>query len=636
MRSSHAVYGALYVAPVAVAVSFNLGYAYWLLSGVAGAALVMWLWDLGSWHRLTAFVVNGATSFANLLLGASLYVQGSGFNTQFFYHLDGETFAIARQAYALVFFGAWVYWLGLCAFPLVLGRRKVDGSERHRPRWSMALAGIVAIAAYAPLISFVSFVLAADGPQPAIREAMTSTVVVELEALQAPKSLVLIFAESLEATYSQRDVFGDDFTPYLTALAKKGVSFDDMREVNNTGSTITGMVGAMCALPLRSPMPWEQVNTVLPNVDVPLAGEACLGDVLAAHGYQTVFMGGAPLEFAGKDRFLAAHGFTELYGASDLLPLLDDPDYRSGWGIHDDTLFEFAMAKLDALSESASPFALALLTLDTHHPSGLPSASCPARGAEASDMEYAIRCSDRLLSIFIEQVRSRYDNVVVALFSDHLAHRNELFGTLRSHTESRRLRLAMWGPEIEPMRIARQGTHYDVMPTILDFLGFEGWLKHNLGTSLLRAESPWFLLDEETTTTITQELPEIRLGKETRIEFAAAGPTIDIDGRRILATNEGLELKNSIFSMEFDEQIGFVGFRDDENSDEFLAAVGQGVWVGVSTNKRFNGRFAAGEPAKIVFFAGCFDGDGPIAGPLWWRESLDVAAVMNGCGLGAQ
>ena len=630
---SRAAYCVLHVGPIAIAVSYNLAYAYWLLSGVAVAALVVWLWDLGSWHRLTAIVVNGATSFANLLLAASLYVQGVGFNAQFFYHLDGETFAIARQAYSLVFFGAWVYWLGLCVVPLILGRRKGRLGTTRLPGQFMAVAGIAAVAAYAPLLSFVSFVLAPDAPQSTVQEPSISTVEIDLEALRDPKSLVLIFAESLEATYSRQDIFGDDFTPRLTALARKGANFEDMREVNNTGSTITGMVGAMCAMPLRSPMPWKHVNTVLPNVETPMPGKACLGDVLAAHGYRTVFMGGAPLGFAGKGKFLGAHGFAELHGASDLLPLLEDPDYRSAWGIHDDTLFEFATDKLDALADGDSPFALVLLTLDTHHPSGLPSGSCPSRGQEASDMEFAIRCSDRLLSGFIDDVLSRYHDVVVALLSDHLAHRNELFRTLSGHGNSRRLRFSVWGPDVGPIRVERMGTHYDVMPTILDFLGFQNWLKHGIGTSLLRSDSPWFSLDEQTTTTVTQDLPDIRLEMNSEIVFKANGPTIEIDGHRLVATNEGLTLTNAIFAMQFDEMGSLVGFRDGESADDFLLETGDALWVGVSTNERFNRRFVDDGPTKLAFFGGCFGADGLVAEPLWWRERLDVSALMGGCGV---
>ena len=628
-----AAYCVLHVAPIAVAVSFNLAYAYWLVSGVAVAALVMWLWDLGGWHRLTAILVNGATSFANLLLAASLYVQGVGFNAQFFYHLDGETFAIARQAYALVFFGAWVYWLVLCAVPLLLGWHKAGLGARDVRRRFTVLAGIAAAVAYAPLLSFVSFAFAADGPQATAQEPRVSAVDIEPQTLVDPRSLVLIFAESLEATYGRRDIFGDDFTPRLTALASQGANFEDMREVNNTGSTITGMVGAMCALPLRSPMPWEHVNTLLPNVDVPLPGVACLGDLLAAHGYRTVFMGGAPLGFAGKGKFLAAHGFAELHGASDLLPRLEDPDYRSGWGVHDDTLFEFAMHRLDALADGVSPFALVLLTLDTHHPSGLPSASCPSRGQEASDMEFAIRCSDRLLSGFIENLLSRHGDVVVALFSDHLAHRNELFSTLKNHGNSRRLRFSVWGPDVDPIRVERMGTHYDVMPTIFDFLGFDNWLKHGSGASLLRFDSPWLSLDDESTTTITQDLPDIRLATNSEIVFKANGPAIEIDGHRLVATNEGLNLTNAIFAMQFDEEGNLVGFRDGESADDFLLETDDALWVGVSTNERFNGRFVDDEPTKLAFFAGCFGADGLIAEPLWWRERLDVSVLMSGCGL---
>ena len=627
-----AAYGALYLAPIVVALSFNPVYAYWLLSGVAVAAFVVWSWRLGAWQRVAAGLVNATTSFGNLLLVSSLYVQGVGFNAQFFHHLDGETFAIARQAYATLFFGAWIYWLILAVFPVLFAGRRRHGIGRRPSGLAVTVAGVVGLVAYAPLLSLASFpFLRADDLPPLVARPVVDRIEIEPVPLQDPKSLVLIFAESLEATYSRSDIFGDDFTPRLTALASRGVSFADIREVNNTGSTITGMVAALCALPLRSPMPWEHVNTVLPNVDVPLPREACLGDILAAHGYRTVFMGGAPLGFAGKGKFLAAHGFKEHYGAAYFVPLLEDPTYRSGWGIHDDTLFDFAIRKLDALLGEAKPFALTLLTLDTHHPSGLPSGSCRPRDGEGTAMEYAIRCSDQLLGDFIENVRTRDENIVVVLFSDHLAHRNELFSTLRRHASARKLRLSVWGSDIEPLRVAKPGTHYDVMPTVLDFLGFEDWLRHNWGASLLRYASPWFALDRDAKASVTQDLPTIRLEAESNIVFGASGPTITVGGRRFGATNEGLPLVNAVFAMEFDERGNLVGFRDHENFDEFISGLTGKIQVGVSTNDRFNARFVSGKPTKITFFAGCLESGEYIAGPLWWREKVKVGAVFESC-----
>ena len=475
----------MYVAPIAVAVSFNLAYAYWLLSGLSIAALVALLWNRGGWHRLTAFVVNAGSSFANMLLGASLYVQGVGFNEEFFYHLNDETRTIARQTHSIAISGVWAYLALICAFPMFLGRRRAGA--RHSRGRAVAIAATLGVVSYAPLLSVIAFAWSRTQELPGLATAPDARAAMQDPvAIEDPKSLVLIFAESLEATYSRDDLFGDDFTPRLTALAEKGANFDDMRQVAGTGSTISALVAAMCAKPPRAPMPWERGN-----VDVPLPGEACLGDVLAAHGYRTVFMNGAPLQFAGKGRFFSEHGYGEVYGLADFIPLLDDPDYRTGWGIYDDTLLEFAMRKIDELAGEGVPFALTLLTLDTHHP-GMPSASCPQGGRAGSGMERAIRCTDRLLSGFVEAVSSRYDGVIVALFSDHLAQRNDLFRTLRRHSGERRLRFSVWGGNIEPMRIGKRGTHYDLMPTLLDFLGFERILRHNVGASLLRYDSPWF------------------------------------------------------------------------------------------------------------------------------------------------
>ena len=631
----HVAYFALYVVPIALAVSFNFVYIYWLVSGVAIAMLVVWLWNASVWHRLLALALNAGSSLATFALASSLYVQGTGFNAQFFHHLDGATFAIAREAYAPIFFGSWVYWLVLCVWPTILGRHEWIRAKVGAQVGRVALAASLGVVAYAPLLSLLAYAFSRfDETEATTIVAKVTSGTIEVDSAADPKSLVLIFAESLEATYSRPDVFGGDLTPRLTALARQGTTFEDIREVNNTGSTITGMVGALCALPLRSPMAWEHVNTLLPNVDAPLPGAACLGDVLSAHGYRTVFMGGAPLAFAGKGNFLAAHGFQERYGASYFLPRLAEPGYRSGWGVHDDTLFDFAMDKVEELSDvdrpdsTESPFALLILTLDTHHPKGFPSASCPARNDEGTDMEFAIRCSDKFIADFVETARARFDDVVVALFSDHLAHRNELFATLRKNPDARRLRFAVWGPDVEAAQVERRGTHFDVMPTLLDFLGFEKWLRHNIGASLLRYESPWFTLDPESSAVVTQTLPPIRLEPGARIVFEAKGPTIHVDGRRVLASNEGLALVDAIFAMEFDAAGNIVGFRDGELPNQFVPA-GDGIFVGVSTNRKFNERLVPDSPTKTTFFAGRLDAGDVVAGPLWWRKTVGVSVFFD-------
>ena len=612
----------MYLAPVAFAVRFNPAYAYWLVSSVAIVALVVSLWRGGPSGRAAAMAVNGATAFGNFLLAASLYLQGTGFNAQFFHHLDGETFAIARDAYAYLFFGSWLYWLLLCAMPFAIGP---GAGKRRRLRIRLGLAGI-ALLAYAPLLSLIDYAVGrlVEERSELILPMDGRTVVPE--PLDAPRNLVLVFAESMEATYSRRDLFGADLTPRLTALAEQGVRFGDMRQVRHTDTTITGMIAALCARPLVSDLALQNANALVPTFGEALAGELCLGDVLAAHGYRTVFLGGAPLAFAGKGAFLESHGFHERYGRTALLSRLPDPSYRSGWGIHDDSLFAFAHEKLDALARD-QPFALALLTLDTHHPSGIPSASCGAHDGSDTAMEFAIRCSDRLLARFIETVRERHPGTVVALLSDHLAHRNDLAPTLRANAASRRLRFAIWGSHLAPMAIEKRGTHYDIMPTLLDALGFERWRRHNLGASLLRFESPWWEFEQDATVALTRTLPDIVLKPDDAIVFEAKGPTIHLGGIRLLATNDGLELDDSIFTVEFEADGKARGFRRFATLDEFLRAGPGRRLVGVSSNADFNRRFGTDRPTKLTYFAGRFP-EGFAARPLWWREAVNASGTI--------
>ncbi len=292
----------------------------------------------------------------------------------------------------------------------------------------------------------------------------------------------------MEATYSRADLFGEDLTPRLTALAASAKRFTNMRQVPLAAWSTGAFVAAQCARPVSANAWWRQaVQGGAARVD----GATCLGDVLAALGYRTVFMTGVDIHFGGVETFHAAHGFVERLGFEALSPLAGAGTAlrpNRHWLIEDKTLFALARAKVDELAEEAAPFALVVTTADTHGP-GFPSASCEG----ADGMLAAVRCADRLITAFVGNVRAAHPNVVVALLTDHLAGTSfvgsELMAVL-ARTDERRLRFTAWAPDAVPETIARPGTHFDVMPTLMDFLGLSAWTEHYLGASLLRSESP--------------------------------------------------------------------------------------------------------------------------------------------------
>ncbi len=578
------------------------------------AAAVVAISTVGIARRITVAVFVGVTSLANFMLLSSLYTQGTGFNEAYFFHLNGETFRVARNAFPTLFFGSICLWILLSLYPLVLCNR--------RPRKAATLAALllVGVSLSAPFHSLASHFAAArhatESPTILLR-AYSPDIIVDTAA--KPRSLVLIFAESMETLYSDASVFGEDLTPRLSALAKQGIEFTDIRQVRNTGWTMGGLVAAQCGVPMSTAM---GANSVLANIALPLPQEICLGDILSAYGFNTTYMGGADLRFAGKGNFLAAHGYNEILGQAALAAEQEDPDDVSGWGVFDDALFAAATDKLAQLSAQDAPFLLTLLTLDTHHPSGYPSASC-AHSAE-NDFASVIRCSDKLIASFIQSVRSKHPDVVVALFSDHLSHRNDVFEKLTAHQTKRRLRLFLLGDGIEPGAVAAPGTHMDVLPTLMETIGITAYTSHNLGRSLLSATSGWFSLDNPESLILNSDKlgMEVALGEE--LTFTAKGPRINFGEHTLLATTQGLELRNDVYAVEFDHNrqvkrfLTANAFSDSEHLPD-------GFIVGVSNNRDFNRRYFADGGSPLIYMAGYLNSEEHIVAPLWWQESVTVA-----------
>lgn len=594
-----------------------------MASDIVLATAVRWLWAGGWARRVAALTANSVSVFGNVLLMLSLWLQGAGFNAQFFFHATWGTLAWGYEALAPVFLACWLYWLLLSLWPFLLK----DGRLPSRGRVvAVASAGLVL---NAPLISLASNAFAyAMEQRDVLLVPKTPNQAIDSRPLQSPRNLILIFAEGLEATYGLPEVFGEDATPRLTALASQGMRFTNMRQVSHTGWTMGAMVAAQCAFPMG---PAGNFNSVVggATLDARVPGAVCLGDVLEAHGYRTIYMGGASLLFGRKDAFLAEHGFDDRYGLKRLKPMLRDPSYVSDLGAHDDSLFSLALDKLTEL-DGGPPFALAMLTLDTHGPFGFPSARCGPRTGEG--LLFAIRCSDRLLSDFIKEVRRRHPDALVALLSDHLANFNDL-GRQEPPAEERRLRFAAWGEGIAPATIDRRGTHFDVTPTLMDLLGIDAWAEHNLGASLLRFDSPWFANGHlPRALRVVHALPDLEAHSGDEVAFDAIGPSpiIALDGRRILVTDRGLRLQRAVFAIAFDADGRAVAHRSFRGADGQAVLRAVEDWasgrmlIGVSSHQGINQRLLPEGIDEATFFIGRIGADGFIVGPLSGRKQVTI------------
>ena len=290
------------------------------------------------------------------------------------------------------------------------------------------------------------------------------------------RNLILIYVESLEETYSNRALFGDDLLAPLRAVG--GQSLPAYQQMPGATWTIAAMVATQCGVPL----------TVYTQDDVRregderafLAGATCLGDILQSRGYRNVFLGGAPLSFAGKGAFLRDHGYQVRYGKDEWLaagarpPGKENPDL-GGWGMFDEVLLARAREQLETLHASGQPFNLTVLTLDTHNPNGYPSPSCRPDPTDRGyvDFERIVACTSRHVAEFARFVRDNgyLKDTTLVILGDHLAVGNPLDAKLRSVPEhERRVFNLFLGAEPFPKQTAPV-LSFDMFPTLLEATG---------------------------------------------------------------------------------------------------------------------------------------------------------------------
>lgn len=289
-------------------------------------------------------------------------------------------------------------------------------------------------------------------------------------AADQPKNLVLIYVESLEATYGNADLFGKDLLQPLKAAG--GRSFARFPAAPGTEWTIAGIIASQCGLPLKRVSVYnendqgQQVSSYLPNA-------RCLPDMLAGLGYHNVFMGGASLDFSGKGLYLRNHGYHELYGKEEWVAGGVDPaSLEDWWGLHDDDLFANARKKVTELHASGEPFNLTLLTVDTHGPRGYASKAC-AGVPKAGRFENIVECTARQVADFVRFIETSgyMENTRVVVLGDHLAMPNPLSDKLK-RAPDRHVFNAFFPAQAATMQ-RDEILHFDMYPTILEFIGIK-------------------------------------------------------------------------------------------------------------------------------------------------------------------
>lgn len=425
------------------------------------------------------------------------YFTGEGFNESVFYHLSTDLGGAGLSQYwrltligvtsfigfiaciviAADCFGKRRFGISKSIESTVLWNENSDKTQSKQTRFfkTNLLAGFSAIALLLFANPFFKDIIQYFSPKSSSAPSFVSEYYAPVKRLpiRQKRNIVVIYAESLERTYLDGDLF-PGLMPNLSRLEKDATSFSKIGQVYGTGWTIAGLVATQCGVPLYTLGHVNQQG----RADKFMPEALCLGDILKSNGYNVHFSGGADLAFAGKGNFLKDHGFNSIHGKQHFKEKLQSRKYFSGWGLKDDTLLSELKTQYYDLKEKGKPFAIFGLTVDTHHPNGLETPACIENGIQYEDGESsslnAVACADWLIGNFVDEMKAKgeLDNTILVVLSDHFAMKNQVHGVLESGDRQNLFYIFDDKPDNDKI-IDKPGSTLDFSPTLLSYLGIK-------------------------------------------------------------------------------------------------------------------------------------------------------------------
>lgn len=240
------------------------------------------------------------------------------------------------------------------------------------------------------------------------------------------QNLIYIYLESMETTFLSEEVGGgNDVTPIpeLYTLAQENINFSHNEDVGGYAAlsgatwTVGGLVSHTAGIPLKTPLDMGGNDY---GQDEFLPGVNTLSDLLHENGYYQALMVGSDASFGGRKQYFEQHGTDKIYDlftarADGIVP----EDYMVWWGMEDLYLYEYAKQELPKLAAQDQPFALTMLTVDSHHVDGYVCEYCT--NDYEVQYENVLACASRQALEFVNWIQEQdfYENTTIIISGDH-------------------------------------------------------------------------------------------------------------------------------------------------------------------------------------------------------------------------
>jgi len=203
-------------------------------------------------------------------------------------------------------------------------------------------------------------------------------------------------------------------------------------------------------------------NKVGRNFDFDLPNMRFLSDILHYNGYQTLFVKGGSIYFAGTKRFLENHGFDpeNVYGYESFEEWKDFVKTKKWWGVDDKTMLQMFKEKITSLDKN-KPFFAVGFTLDFH------AGANPLFQKKADMLKSNIININDFISWFKKQ--DFYENTTLIILGDHKRMGRGVYPGGGIYNAFFNLPKEL----LENLNTHRTFNQIDMFPTLLEIMGFE-------------------------------------------------------------------------------------------------------------------------------------------------------------------
>ena len=274
-------------------------------------------------------------------------------------------------------------------------------------------------------------------------------------------NVVVIILESFSKEYIgfyNRDVEGyRGYTPFLDSLLEQSVTYD--YSYASGRKSIDAMPSVLSSIPML----------IEPYIVTPYSTNSVssIADCLNRVGYQTAFFHGAPNGSMGFQAYARSAGFERYYGMNEFG---DNSAFDGTWAIWDEPFLQYYAQTMSAMQE---PFMTAVFTASSHHPYKVPEQYQGVFPKGSKPIHEAVGYADHALRQFFLTASRQpwFEHTLFVLTADHT---NEL--TLPEYTNARGLYevpVAFYHPALTAERRAQVVSQTDIMPSVLEFLGYD-------------------------------------------------------------------------------------------------------------------------------------------------------------------